>query len=179
MDTFTMRKTVAFVFVLTALVYGVTLASVSYVGVYLTYGATLILLISGCVAVFGGGKAKASVKSPSLIVESMTAVTGVLNDFNEAMDGVNHDLARFNRANELKRQRTEQERATERQLRTERAKWDVHLRYATTEDEKVKARREMAAVDAQLKAVREAIAAIDKRCEIEAIEERSVNLRKT
>lgn len=174
-----MRMQAVFVFVLTALLYGITLASVSYVGVYLTYIALPILLISGCIAVFGGGKAKTPVKSPSLIVESITVVTGVLNDFSEAMDGVNHDLARFNRANELKRERTEKERAAERELRLQRAKWDVRLRYANSDEEKVAARTELAALDKQLAALREAMAVIEKRCEIDAIEEQHASLSKT
>jgi hypothetical protein len=82
-----MRKFAVFVFVLTALLYGITLASVSYVGVYLTYIALPILLVSGCVAVFGSSKAAGAAKSPSLVVESMNAITGVLGDFNDAMDG--------------------------------------------------------------------------------------------
>jgi hypothetical protein len=174
-----MRAKAAFVFVLTALLYGITLASVSYVGVYLTYVALPILLISGCIAMFGGGRTNRAAKSPSLIVESMIAVTDVLGDFEKALDGVNHDLARLNRMRELKRQRTEQERALERQLGIARAKWDVHLRYASSEDEKRTARAKLAAIDARLAAVRTTVAAIDKQCEIDAIEEQCSELSKT
>jgi hypothetical protein len=166
-----MRIKAAFIFFLTALLCGITVASVSYVGVYVSYVGLPILLVSGYYMVFGRGEAQTRSKSPSLIVESMTAVTGVLNDFNQAMDGVNQDLSRFNRANELKQQRTEYERTLERQLRTQRVKSEVHLRYATTQDEKTKANQALATIDAQLATVRKTIAAIDKQCELDAIEE--------
>ena len=38
------------IFWFTAIVYGVTLAAVSYVGVYLTYVAVPTLIVSGCIA---------------------------------------------------------------------------------------------------------------------------------
>lgn len=173
-----MRKLAAFIFVLTALLYGVTLASVSYVGVYVTYVALPLLLVFGCLAVFGGEKEKPKAKAPSLITESLIAVTGVLGELNEALDGVNDGLARFNRANELKRERGQNERALERQLRTQRAKWEVHLNYASSADERIQARAELAIVDAQLATVRAGLAAIYKRCELEALEEQRMAIGK-
>jgi hypothetical protein len=129
--------------------------------------------------VFGSSKAAGAAKSPSLVVESMSAITGVLGDFNDAMDGVNNDLVRFNRKNELKRERTENERAEERRLRLQRIEWEVRLSYAKTEEEKVSARSQLAALNAQLVAVRAAMADIEKHCEIDAIEEQCIKLGKT
>jgi hypothetical protein len=109
----------------------------------------------------------------------MNAVSGLLGEFNEAMDGVNHELARFNRKNELKRARTEKERAEERELRLQRAKCDVRLRYANSEEEKVAAQRELATLDKQLAGLRETMAAVEKQCEIDAIEEQQTRSKKT
>jgi hypothetical protein len=172
-----MRIKVAFVFLMTSLVYCATLASSSYVGVYFTYVAAPILLVSGYVVLFKRGRTKTAPKSPSLFVESTGAVSGLLEDFNEAMDGLNDDLARNNRKNELKRQRTEKERAAERELRLGRVEWAAHLRYATGNDEKARARKELAAVDAQLVALREAMTAIERKCEIDAVREQRARLK--
>jgi hypothetical protein len=169
----------AFIFFLTALLCGITVASVSYVGVYVTYVGLPILLVSGYFMVFGRSETKAAAKSPSLVVASMSAVSGLLGDFNDAMDGVNHDLAQFNRKNELKRERTEKERAAERELRLQRAKCDVRLRYANSQQEKLTAQRELAALDKQLAALQETMVAIEKQCEIDAIEEQQSRLTQT
>jgi hypothetical protein len=138
-----------------------------------------ILVISGYIMVFTRAKAKVEVKPPSLLVESMGAVSGLLGDFGDAMDGVSNDLARINRKNELQKQRTEKERAAEGQLRLRRVEWDVHLRYANSEEEKLRARTELAAVDEQLATLREAMRAIEKQCEIDAIQELHARLSKT
>lgn len=50
-----------FVFISTLLVYGVTLATVTYVGVYLTYVALPVIVISGLMAYFLGGRSSAPV----------------------------------------------------------------------------------------------------------------------
>jgi hypothetical protein len=174
-----MRIKAAFVFFVTAVLYGLTLATSSYVGVYLSYVALPILLISGYIMLFGGRQAKPAPKSASLFVESMDAVSGLLGDFNDAMDGLNDDLARTNRKNELKRQRTEKERAAEKELRLRRVEWDAHLRYANSDDDRARARQELAAIDAQLATLRAAMMAIEKQCEIDAIQEQRARLSKT
>jgi len=139
-----MRIKAAFIFFLTALVYGLTLASSSYVGAYATYAALVILPVSGYFMLFGRRKAKPAARPPSVLVESMDAVSGLIGDFSEAMDGLNSDLARRNRSNALKRERTEKERAAERNLRLRRVEWDVHLRHGGSEEERGRARRELA-----------------------------------
>lgn len=95
------------------------------------------------------------------------------------MDGVNNDLARLNRKNKCKRERTENERAEERQLRLQGIEWEVRLSYAKTDEEKVNTRSQLAALNAQLVAVRAAMADIEKQCEIDAIEEQRIKLGKT
>jgi hypothetical protein len=87
-----------------------------------TYVALTLLLVFGHLAVFGGEEANPKGKSPSLLVGLPIAVKGVPRDTNEALHGANHGLARFNRANERKRERTQKGRALERQLRTQHAK---------------------------------------------------------
>jgi hypothetical protein len=174
-----MRIKAAFVFFLTALLCGIAVASLSYVGVWVSYVGLPILLVSGYFMVFGSPKTETPVRSPSLIVEAMGAVSGLANDFSDAMDGVNNDLARFNRKNELKRERTEKERIVERELRLQRAKCDVRLRYASSIEEKRAAQTELDAVDKQLTAIRETMAAIEKQCEIDAIEEQRVGASKS
>jgi hypothetical protein len=58
------------------------------------------------------------------------------------------------------------------------AQSDQRLRYANSEEERVAARQELAALDKQLLALPNAITTIEKQCEIDVIEESQVRLGK-
>lgn len=168
-----MRIKAAFIFILTAILYGATLAFSSYVGVYLTYVAIPVLLVSGYIMLFAHGKERKAERPPSLMTESIRAVTGLMEDATNAMEEWGGELEMMNRTNELKRQRTERERATERRLRLKRAEWDAHVRYSASAEEKVVAQKELRIVDAEISSIKSAIAVIEKQCEIEVLKERS------
>lgn len=91
----------AFVFWTTLILYLITLSTVSYVGVYLTYIAIPMIVISGLVMKFSKPKPQTQE-----ILDTVSSFTKEVNQAkNELLDEVNTSLSQFNEKSELIRKK--------------------------------------------------------------------------
>jgi c-di-AMP phosphodiesterase-like protein len=102
----------AFVFWVTLILYIITLSTVSYVGVYLTYIAIPIIVISGLIMMFF----KPKPKTKEILDELSMFAKEVNQAKNKILNEVNSSLSQFNEKSELIRIKTEGLKARKHQL---------------------------------------------------------------
>lgn len=114
----------AFVFWLTLVLYIITLSTVSYVGVYLTYIAIPIIVFSGLIMKFAKPKPKTQevLDTVSLFKKEISQAK------NELLDEVNTSLAQYNEKTELIRKKTEYLRAKKHHLELQKVEPEINLK---------------------------------------------------
>lgn len=117
-----MYEKAAFVFWLTLALYLITLLTVSYVGVYLTYIAIPLIALSGLIMLIAKPKAESKKKQETVrrvAREGLTAVNGFLEDLNGGLEQLNHSLEKRNRIHDQKQNKIAQIRIRRHKLMKE------------------------------------------------------------
>jgi cell shape-determining protein MreC len=164
-----MHAKAAFVFWLTLILYITTLVFVTYVGVYLTYLAIPLIVISGLIMrsakpseTYQGNSSKVK----SAISEKLNATESVLTETNKILDGFNSSLEGYNKKTILIREKTEKLREEVRQLKLKKKKPEVHLKHAKDIEEKTKYQKIIAAIEIEITSLEEGVYDIEKECEL-------------
>lgn len=159
-----MRIKAFFIFVATLALYGATLYGSSYVGVYLSYLAIPVILISGYILFFYTGASKA------LLINTHNTTKGVVSRATNMLEDLNSRLDRMNRILALKQQRTINERKMMRSLESQKDITNVHLRHAKSTTERIDLSTSLKAIDVSIREVEAAIGRIEKQCELEVLQ---------
>ena len=101
-----MYEKASFVFFTTLILYIITLLTVSYVGVYLTYIAIPFIVISGLIMKFSepNKQSKEIIDTTKLTIQAVgNATSTVLNETNSFLDEINNSLEKTNLINKQTR----------------------------------------------------------------------------
>ena len=149
------------------------MASLSYVGVYLTYVAIPLIVFSGLLMVFTKSKQekKEVVKKKSPLSEVIKTTTSGLEQISGALDEANTNLERFNKTQALITERTRMQRNKVLDLRKQKIEPEINLRYTKNESERTEIKGLIADVDSRIKEIEKEIEEIKRRCEIEVARE--------
>lgn len=165
-----MHKKAAFIFWLTLTLYVITLLFASYVGVYLTYVAIPIIVISGLIMMLAKPTMKHE-KEPSraasVVYETSKTASALLDDLSSRMDEVARSLEKFNMKTQLIRERTQEQKAEIRRLEASKVTPEIELRHATDTTEKHRHQSEIDKINKNIHTIKEQIRLIEKQCEIE------------
>ena len=172
-----MYRYATLVFWLTLILYLTTLFTVSYVGVYLTYIAIPILVLSGLIMKFStpkDKKGKVIENHTSLINNVANSATTVLDGTNQVLEGVNDFLGdfnssmeKYNRTNELVRERGKVFSDKIQNLKMEIIPLQVNLKYAKTHAEKSELTVKIKKLEAEIQEHEKYIEQIRHACELE------------
>jgi uncharacterized protein YoxC len=160
----------AFVFWTTLVLYCITLVTVSYVGVYLTYFALPVIIISGLFMKFSKPNKKTQEVldiTKSTIKEAGKATNDLLNAGNSALEEFNSKLESYNKKVRLIGERTQDLKEEIRSLRLERIPHSVSLDYAKTKEEKEKYKNLVDSLNAEISILEQRILVIKQECELE------------
>lgn len=150
-----------FVFWMTLILYIITLCTVSYVGVYLTYIAIPLIVISGLI--MRVTKPKEQSKDTSEIAKATSTFFG---EVSEGLDSMNSSLEKYNEKTKLINQRTEILRNKRNKLELEKVIPEVELKYAKDQNEINKYNKLLNGIDEKLKMIDIEIEEIKKQCEL-------------
>lgn len=165
-----MHAKASFVFWLTLSLYLITLFTVSYVGVYLTYIAIPLLVISGLIMKFSTPKPehkKVLEDSKSVVKEVGKATGEALEQANSFLDDLNTSLGNYNKVNELVRERAASYKKNIQKLKLEKALLEVKLNHADTTIEKQELREKIKEIDKGIEQHEKSIDQIRAACELE------------
>jgi len=101
-----MYEKASFIFWITLILYIITLVTVSYVGVYLTYIAIPIIVISGLIMKFfePNSQSKKIINTTKLTLKTVNNATNTfLNESNSLLDEINSSLEKTNLINKKTR----------------------------------------------------------------------------
>jgi len=124
-----MHKISSFIFWATLILYIVTLLTVSYVGVYLTYFAIPVILISGLIMKF------TTPKNNKTSSEFSNATTRFFNDVNSGLEQFNKSLDKFNKKTALIDERTKQLKDQKILLQRQQIEPNINIKYAKSREE--------------------------------------------
>ena len=96
-----MYEVAQFIFWITLILYGLTLFFISYVGVYLTYIAIPVIVLSGLIMKFTKPSEKQKSKISTALSETGKATTFILQDLTDTLDGFNDSMGKWNRKQSL------------------------------------------------------------------------------
>lgn len=157
-----MYKTSRFIFWATLILYIITLCTVSYVGVYLTYVAIPTILISGLLM---------KITKPKIKKESSSELGKAANQFfcevSNGLDQMNTSLDKFNKKMKLISERTEHLKNQKTLLIRQKIEPEIELKYAKTSEEKYKYTKIVGDIDQEIIKIDNQIDAIKKQCELE------------
>lgn len=162
-----MYKISSFVFWVALGLYIITLLTVSYVGVYLTYIAIPVIVVSGLIM----RVAKPKYKKPTS--ELAKATSEVLDGLSSGLDQLNNSLEKFSKKMELINKRTNHLKAQKSIFRDRRIEPSIKLKYAKNEEDIEKYAKITKGIDAQMSVIDGHIDEIKQQCELE-IENRSI-----
>lgn len=162
-----MHEIARFTFWTTLILYVATLVLASYVGVYLSYVAIPLIVLSGLIMKITKPRQPSSPGVLSATTEVMKATESALDELNSWLTDVNSSLKQYNRKQDLVRQRTAAQREEIGKLRLQRVEPEVHLKYAETQEEKEKYIKALQVLDDSIKSVEKQIVEIEKQCELE------------
>lgn len=150
-----------FVFWVTLILYLITLGTVTYVGVYLTYIAIPMIVISGLVMLLSKPKPetqKVLDSVSSLTKEARQATNEILNDTRTS-------LAQFNEKHKVIHEHTKELRERKHQLSLAKIKPEVALQ----SEQDVMRRKELAStisnIDRDIREIDSSISQIERECE--------------
>ena len=157
-----MYKISRFIFWSTLILYIITLCTVSYVGVYLTYIAIPIIIISGLIMKMTKPKFK---KEPSS--EFGKAANEFFSEVSNGLDQMNTSLDKFNKKFDLISERTEHLKNKRNLFRQQKIEPEIELKYAKTSEEKSKYSKIIRDIDQEIIKIDCQIDAIKKQCELD------------
>ena len=124
-----MYKKSAFVFLTTLVLYILTLFTVSYVGVYLTYIAIPLIVISGLIMILSKPKKKVIDREDSELISPVKefgkAVNGCIDVVNTSLGELNSSLESYNIKMNLIKKRTEGLKEKRHKLELEKIKPEI------------------------------------------------------
>lgn len=169
-----MHEKAAFVFWSTLILYGITLATVSYVGVYLTYVAIPLIVLSGLVMILTKHKTKGRNilgKTTSAIKGALDTTNHLLTETSSALDGFNKSLDVLNKKNELIRERTRSIKNDIHAIKLNRSKVEINVKYAKSDDETKEQKKIIIKLNNDISLLENKIKDIEKECELEALQD--------
>jgi len=165
-----MHAKASFVFWLTLFLYLLTLFTVSYVGVYLTYIAIPILVISGLIMKCSTPKPEHKEiidNSKSVLKEAGKTANSLLSEANNTLEEFNSSLERYNRVNELVRERSKIIRECTQSLKLEKISLEYALKNCETFEEKQRVISQIQAIELKIDSNNKSIEKIREACQIE------------
>ncbi len=165
-----MHATATFIFWLTLILYLVTVFSVTYVGVYLTYGVIPILIVSGLVMRFS----KPKPKNKKIIDDGKIAInqigkttndilgnaSSLLNDFNKSID-------QYNEINVLVQERAAPYKNKIQALKLEKIPLEVNAKYSKDTSKKLDIEKKIKLINEQIESNKQSVEHIRQACELE------------
>jgi len=165
-----MHSKASFVFWLTLALYLVTLFTVTYVGVYLTYIALPLLVISGLI--MKCTKPKPEVQkfyddSKSAATQALLGTSNFLGSVNECLNEFNRNLEIKNKVHELVTERTKAYKAKIQSLKIEKIHFEIKLNQAELGSEKRNLQDKIERIDREIELNNKHIEQIKIACELE------------
>ncbi|MBT2151641.1 hypothetical protein KKI34_07415 [Pseudoalteromonas tetraodonis] len=165
-----MHSKASFVFWLTLALYLVTLFTVTYVGVYLTYIALPLLVISGLI--MKCTKPKPEVQkfyddSKSAATQALLGTSNFLGSVNEGLNEFNRNLEIKNKVHELVTERTKAYKAKIQSLKIEKIHFEIKLNQAELGSEKRNLQDKIERIDREIELNNKHIEQIKIACELE------------
>ena len=148
-----MHSKASFVFWLTLALYLVTLFTVTYVGVYLTYIALPLLVISGLIMKCTKPKPevqKVYAESKSAATQALVSTSKFLDDVTEGLREVNRNLEIRNKIHDLVTERTKAYKAKVQSLKIEKIPFEMKLTHAELGLEKRNLQDEIERIDREI-----------------------------
>lgn len=173
-----MHAKATFVFWTTLILYIITLCSVTYVGVYLTYVTIPLIVLSGLIMKCTKPKPEHKEiidKTKSALKETGKAAKSTLNTFNSLLDEVNNSLDEFNQITKLGMERTEHLRAQIHQLKLQRLPIDSKYDDIQDMNKTWENREKRNDIDSKLREIEKNIATIKEACELEVKSRKAVS----
>ncbi len=169
-----MYEKATFVFWITLILYTITLFTVSYVGVYLTYIAIPLIVISGLIMKFSQPRQEVQdvIKTTKKSAESFLNITAnTFENINSFLkEEINEPLALYNKKQTLISERTEKYRDKIHELKMQKIPLEVKLRYAKTNEGIDSYDNQIGLIDIKILELEDKIEAIKEECELEVIE---------
>jgi len=165
-----MHAKASFVFWITLILYLVTLFTVSYVGVYLTYIVIPILVVSGLVMKCSTPKPehKQIIDDGKAVLRQTAEVTNeALVGVNSFLDDANKSLSEYNKVNELVSERAKFYKEEIQRLKLEKIPFDVNLKYESSPQEQKNIRKEIERIDKDIDGNQKKVEEIRHACELE------------
>jgi hypothetical protein len=175
-----MHNLFKFVFWVALILYILTLFTVSYVGVYLSYIAIPIIVISGLLMKITTPKQiettlpKKEVAQVELESEIAKATSGFINQVNDGLISFNNSVGKFNEKMDLARDRTASLREESNRLKMARIEPKIRIKYAKNQIEIDENNKILKSLDAQIEKVEKQIDEVKMQCELE-VEKRHFN----
>lgn len=165
-----MHAKMSFVFWITLILYLVTLFTVSYVGVYLTYVAIPVLIVSGllmkCLTPKSEHK-KIIDDGKTTLKEAGKITNEVLNGVNGVLGDLNRSLGEFNEVSLLVRERTQHYKGQVHSLKLEKIALDMNLKYEKSSLEQKNIQKKIDDVNHEIKSNEKKIEIITHACGLE------------
>lgn len=170
-----MHKYAKFTFWITLFLYLFTLITVAYVGVYLTYIAVPLIVVSGLIMRLT--RPKENPESVFLVAAKETGKVAceALEDFNEILDDYNRTLSDYNKKNELYRQKTIQHKNKINELRIKKIEPKILLKGEKNYAERQRLEKIISAIKFEIKTIKKEMAEIEKECEREVYASRLID----
>lgn len=165
-----MHEKASLTFWLTLILYLVTIFTVSYVGVYLTYIAIPILVISGLIMKFSTPKSERSEiieNSKLLVKESGKLANEVLKETNNFLDDLNDSLSRLNKVNALFAERSKPLEDQIHSLNIEKTPLEYRLKKSDSDEEKKILKNKIEEINLKIRIKNDLIGKIREACQIE------------
>jgi hypothetical protein len=165
-----MHAKATFIFWLTLILYLVTLFTVTYVGVYLTYGAIPVLILSGLVMKFSTPKPKHKKiidDSKSAINQLGKTTNDILGGANSLLDGFNKSLGEYNEINALVQERAVSYKNKIQALKLEKVPFEIKAKYAKNQSEKLDLEQKIKQINEQIESNKQSVEHICQACELE------------
>lgn len=153
-----------FVFYAVLSLYLITLFTVSYVGVYLTYIAIPLIVISGLIMRCTKPKPKPATEQQQAV---HTAVENALSGVSSTVASFSSSLQRFNAKNELIQQRTQSHKMKIHELNMKKIEPEVNLKYEEEPGKRAQYEAEIRTIEGEIEAIELEIESIERACELE------------
>jgi len=153
----------SYVFWITLFLYIATLLTVSYVGVYLTYIAIPLIILSGLIMKFSTPSKRSQEiidVTNSTIIEARNATDNLLNDFSNSLNN-------YNLKTKLINERTRNLKEEVHKTKLAKAIPEIKLDYAKTLEEKSKYKELVNGFNKKITQLENEIEDIKKECELE------------
>ena len=165
-----MYEKASYVFWITLFLYIVTLLTVSYVGVYLTYVAIPLIVLSGLIMKFSTPSTRSQEiidGTKSTIDEIGNTTDNFLNEVNSALNSFNNSLDNYNLKTKLINERTKNLKEEIHKIKLAKSAPEIKFDYAKTIEEKNKYKELVNNFNTQITQLENKIEDIKKACELE------------